>query len=220
VSFFLLIIGSTDAIPLLIIINLVISLSLSPTLWRHVERGLWSRLLIGAVLGFPLGLAAFQTANVNQLKILAAGTILIFVAAAIIFRRAESRASGAQPRFRTASAVGVGSLAGAMTTALGMPGPVLMLYLAAVGAGKDAIRATSLMFFAVAYAASLLLQLATVGVSRWVWTTAGLLVPIAAVGALLGHQLSKRVSEGVFRTVVLGLIASTGMYVLFDALRS
>ncbi len=219
-SFFLLIIGSTDAIPLLIIINLVISLSLSPTLWRHVERGLWSRLLIGAVLGFPLGLAAFQTANVNQLKILAAGTILIFVAAAIIFRRAESRASGAQPRFRTASAVGVGSLAGAMTTALGMPGPVLMLYLAAVGAGKDAIRATSLMFFAVAYAASLLLQLATVGVSRWVWTTAGLLVPIAAVGALLGHQLSKRVSEGVFRTVVLGLIASTGMYVLFDALRS
>ncbi len=167
-----------------------------------------------------MGLAAFQTANVNQLKILAAGTILIFVAAGIIFRRAESRASGAQPRFRTASAVGVGSLAGAMTTALGMPGPVLMLYLAAVGAGKDAIRATSLMFFAVAYAASLLLQLATVGVSRWVWTTAGLLVPIAAVGALLGHQLSKRVSEGVFRTVVLGLIASTGMYVLFDALRS
>lgn len=220
VSFFLLIIGSADAIPLLIIVNLAISLSLLRTLWRHVERALLSRLVIGSVLGFPLGLGAFQMADVNQLKIGAAGTILIFVAAAVIFRPAESSASDPQPRFRTASAVGVGSLAGAMTTALGMPGPVLMLYLAAVGSGKDAVRAMSLTFFVVAYGASLVLQATTVGLNRWVWVTAGLLVPVAVIGALLGHQLAKRVSERAFRAVVLVLIAATGTYVLFDALLS
>jgi len=107
-----------------------------------------------------------------------------------------------------------------MTTALGMPGPVLMLYLTSVGSKKDVIRAMSLTFFAVAYGASIVLQATTVGVSRWVWAIAAVLVPIAAIGAVLGHLLAKRVSERMFRAVVLTLIVATGTYVLFDALRS
>lgn len=218
VSFFLLILGSADAIPLLIIINLAISLSLSRTLWRQVDRDLWFRLVAGAFLGFPLGLMAFEVADVNQLKILAAGTILVFVAAAILFRPLGPGRSPPEPRFHTVPAVGVGMLAGAMTTALGMPGPVLILYLTAIGYGKDSIRSTTLTFFAVAYGASLVIQATTVGVSRWIWVTAGLLVPIAAIGAFLGHVLAKRVSERAFRAVVLVLIASTGAFVLFDTL--
>lgn len=220
VSFFLLIIGSTDAIPLLIIINFAISLSLVRTLLPYVEWALWGRLMIGAALGFPLGLVAFQMANVNHLKVGAAGTIFIFVAVAARFRPAKHSALEPQPRFRTPSAVGVGALAGAMTTALGMPGPVLMLYLTSVGSKKDVIRAMSLTFFAVAYGASIVLQATTVGVSRWVWAIAAVLVPIAAIGAVLGHLLAKRVSERMFRAVVLTLIVATGTYVLFDALRS
>ncbi|MCH7957838.1 MAG: hypothetical protein IIB63_09820 [Proteobacteria bacterium] len=107
-----------------------------------------------------------------------------------------------------------------MTTALGMPGPAIVLYLTAVGAGKDATRSLSLTFFAVSYGASLILQSVTVGVGRGVWATAALLVPIAAVGALLGHALGKRVSEAAFRRVVLALVASSGAYVLLSTLLS
>ncbi len=220
VTFFLLILQSGDAVQLLIIINLTISLALSGKLWRDVDKALWIRLVIGALLGLPLGLMVFRTADVDQLKILASVAILTFVALAVFRRQGSADSRGPGTRFRTPSSVAVGALAGGMTTSLGMPGPAIVLYLTAVGAGKDATRSLSLTFFAVSYGASLILQTATVGVSRGVWITAALLLPVAAVGALLGHALGSRVSEAAFRRVVLTLVASSGAYVLLDALFS
>ena len=52
VSFFLLIIQSGDAVQLLIVVNLAISLALISKLWRTVDRALWTRLVAGAFLGF------------------------------------------------------------------------------------------------------------------------------------------------------------------------
>ena len=218
VSFFLLIIQSGDAVQLLIVINLAISLALIGRLWRNVNRALWTRLVIGAFLGFPLGLMAFQNADVDQLKVMVAATLLTFVAWTVLQRWSTQHGSDATPRFRTPSAIGVGALAGGMTTALGMPGPALVLYLTAVGVGKEATRSISLTFFVVSYGVALILQAATVGVSTGVWVTAALLVPVAGVGALLGHVLARRVSETLFRRAVLTLVAATGAYVLFDAL--
>ncbi len=220
VSFFLLIIQSGDAVQLLIVVNLTISVALIGRLWRKVNRALWIRLVMGAFFGFPLGLMAFQNADVDHLKVVAAATILIFVAASVFFGRGAEGNSDEVPLFRTPSAVGIGALAGAMTTALGMPGPPVVLYLTAVGAGKDATRAILLTFFAVSYGASLILQTVAVGVSGGVWITAGLLVPFAAVGALLGHVVARQVSEAAFRRFVLMLVAGTGAYVLFDTLFS
>ena len=218
VSFFLLIIQSGDAVQLLIVINLAISLALISKLWRSVDKALWTRLVAGAFLGFPLGLLAFRNADIDQLKVMVAVTILTFVAWTVLQKGSAQERSEVKPRFRTPSAIGVGALAGGMTTALGMPGPVLVLYLTAVGVGKEATRSVTLTFFAVAYGVSLILQATTMGVSTGVWVTAALLVPVAGVGAALGHVLAKRISEVLFRRAVLVLVVATGAYVLFDAL--
>ena len=220
VSSFLLIIQSNDAVQLLMVINLGISLALIGRLWRRVNRALLIRLVIGAFLGFPLGLMVFQSADVDQLKIMAAVTILVFVAVSVFRTRSAQHESDPTLRFGTPSAVGAGTLAGGMTTALGMPGPVLVLYLTASGAGKESTRSISLTFFAVSYGASLILQAATVGVSTGVWITAAVLVPVAAVGAFLGHVLARHISEARFRVAVLTLLAATGAYVLLDTLSS
>ena len=218
VSFFLLIIQSGDAVQLLIVINLAISLALIGRLWRSVDRALWIRLVIGAFLGFPLGLIVFQNADIDQLKIMVAATILAFVGVTVFRGREAQQGSDATLHYRTPSAVGVGMLAGGMTTALGMPGPVLVLYLTTVGAGKEVTRSVSLTFFVVSYGVSLVLQSATVGVSAGVWITAAILVPMAAAGGLVGHALSRSVSEVLFRRAALTLVAATGLYVLFDTL--
>lgn len=218
VSFFLLIIQSGDAVQLLIVLNLAISLLLIGKLWRTVDRALWIRLVAGAFLGFPLGLIAFQNADVDQLKLMVAATVLAYVIWSVLRKRVTRRASDATPRFRTPSAVGAGALAGAMTTALGMPGPAIVLYLTAVDVGKDATRSITLTFFAVSYGVSLMLQAATVGVSGGVWVTAAMLVPVAGVGALLGHVLARHISEVLFRRTVLVLMAATVSLVLFDVL--
>lgn len=217
VSFFLLVIQSGDAVQLLIVVNLAISLALVSKLWRSVDRALWTRLVAGAFLGFPLGLMVFQRADIDQLQVMVAATILTFVAWTLLQKGSGAEGSDGKPRFRTPSAIGVGAIAGSMTTALGMPGPALVLYLTAVGAGKEATRSITLTFFVVSYGVSLILQTATVGVSAGVWVTAALLVPVAAVGAVLGHVLAKRISEALFRRAVLTLVAATGAYVLFDA---
>ena len=216
VSFFLLIIQSGDAVQLLIVVNLAISLALIGKLWRTVDRALWIRLVAGAFLGFPLGLVAFQNADVDQLKLMVAATVLAFVVWMALQKGGARQASDATPRFRTASAIGAGALAGGMTMALGMPGPAIVLYLTAVEVGKEATRSITLTFFAVSYGVSLILQAATVGVGRGVWVTAALLVPVAGVGALMGHVLARHISEALFRRIVLGLIAATVAVVLFD----
>jgi uncharacterized protein len=79
VSFFLLILQSATAIQLLIVLNLVSSLWLVRTMWRDVPKDLWGRLVAGAVIGFPVGLVVFHYAGIDQLKVVVAITLLVFV---------------------------------------------------------------------------------------------------------------------------------------------
>jgi uncharacterized membrane protein YfcA len=218
VAFFLMIIGSSDAVPLLFIINLTISLTLVSRLRADLNRALWTRLVIGALLGLPVGLIAFSRADVDQLKVFAAIAIIGFVIVTAFRTPDEEGGSGPVSGFKTPSVIGVGAVAGGMTTSLGLPGPAVVLYLTAIGSGKDATRSITLTFFAISYGASLLLHTATVGVSKEVWITAGLLIPVAAMGAFVGHALGRRVSESAFRRLVLTLVASTGAYILLDTL--
>ncbi len=220
VSFFLLILQSATAIQLLIVLNIVISLWVVRDMWRNVPRDLWIKLVAGAVIGFPAGLVLFHYASVDQLKVVVAATIVVFVPLLAFRPRSVPEHGASPPIYRSSSSVGVGILAGAMTTSVGMPGPALVLYLTALGADKAAIRAISLTFFAVTYAAALLLQALTFGVEGEVWMMAVVLVPVAAVGAQLGHRLSKRVTESTFRRAVLVLIGATGVYTLLTTLIS
>lgn len=126
--------------------------------------------------------------------------------------------SGSESTPGVAGGLATGVLAGAMTTSLGMPGPPAVVYLLAVGLSKDATRATTLTFFVFAYAASLILQLVMVGVDRDVWLNAAVLVPVAMLASAIGHRLSSRVSEKVFRVGVLLLLAGTGIFALAQAL--
>ena len=84
--------------------------------------------------------------------------------------------------------------------------------------GKTATRAIALSFFVIALGATLVLQVATVGVGASVWMSAGVLLPVAGVGSYVGSGLSKRISEAAFRTATLAVVAATGVYALIDVL--
>ncbi len=237
-GFFLLILGSSDVVPLLLVINLTISLSLVPRLRRDVIAPLGLRFAGGAVLGIPIGVLAFSHADVDDLKVWAGFAMLVF-SALIVVSKPRPGAGQADPKpgshvgsvssgrsevprgdesFSTPAALGIGAVAGAMTSSLSMPGPAVVLYLTAIGAGRDATRATTLAFFAFAYIVSVALQTLTVGVEGQVWLTAVMLLPITAAGALVGHRLAPRVREESFRRLVLATVVGTGAYVLLDTL--
>jgi uncharacterized protein len=212
------ILASTDAVPLVIILSLILSAGLAAKIRHEVHRSLLVRFLAGTTLGLPVGLFAFQRADGDQLMVVVSGVVLAFVAF-LAFQREEVVPATNDPSFRGWAAGAVGAMGGAMTIALGMPGPPIVLYLTRLGVRKDTLRATTLAFFAVSYSASLLLQSAVVGVAREVWASAAILVPVALGGGWIGNRLSCYVSEEVFRRATLMLIALTGVAALAAVLR-
>ena len=151
----LLVMGSLDAVGLTIILSLLVSLVLG--LWQQAPRGPVAHLAVGSALGFPIGLVIFLQASLDWVR-LAMGVGTLFLAAwlALSRRRAatiQTRAAAQWPE------VAVGILSGAMTTALAMPVPSVMLYLSARGMAKVPLRACTLCLFALPYGAALVLTI-------------------------------------------------------------
>ena len=66
---FLFVIGTTAAIPVLVALHVLQSAIIVPGVWRRASRWHIKRLLLGALLGCPLGLWLFQGFAVRGLKL-------------------------------------------------------------------------------------------------------------------------------------------------------
>lgn len=242
---FLLVLESTEAIQILLVLNLVVPLCLVRHLWRDAPTDLARLLIMGAVLGLPLGMVMFAYASLDTVKVVVGALVLAF--AGVLALRPSSlaaepststpepptgsavpsedasnpRSANSQtPRYCKPSVLLVGVAAGAMTSALSMPGPVLVLYMTGIGLSKTAFRALSLSLSVFLYSAALVLQAATVGVPPRVWITVATLVPLAWVGGLAGHALAGRIGETTFLRLVLLLLLATGLYTLITTLNA
>lgn len=220
VTFFLLILQSAEAVQITLVLNLVICGSLCRNLWKDVPFALWRLLLVGALLGIPLGSLAFAYASLPAISLAVAVVVLIFTAVLARSKAplSEAHQSDSPAPYRPLSVVVVGVFAGSMTAALSMPGPVLVLYLTAIGVDKATFRAVSLTLFTALYVGAILLQSVTIGISPNVWVIAAVLLPLAWIGAALGHRVARHIDEVLFRRVVLLLLAATGSYMLITTL--
>ena len=242
---FLLVLESTEAIQILLVLNLVVPLCLVRHLWRDAPTDLARLLIMGAVLGLPLGMVMFAYASLDTVKVVVGALVLVFAGVLMVrpsFLAAEPSTSTPEPptgsavpsedasnprsansqtpRYRKPSLLLVGVAAGAMTSALSMPGPVLVLYMTGIGLSKTAFRALSLSLSVVLYSAALVLQAATVGVPLRAWIAVATLVPLAWVGGLAGHALAGRIGETTFLRLVLLLLLATGLYTLITTLNA
>jgi uncharacterized membrane protein YfcA len=217
---FLLVLDSADAIQVVILLTLSISLALIGKLWRVAPIRPMALLAAGSAAGFPLGIAAFVGLGLVPIKVLAAVVVIASAAQALARRLRPSESAARAPGAGAGAAplVGVGLVSGAMATCLGMPGPPVMAYLAASGFGKDEIRATLLTLFAFSYAVALALQATMVGVQPNTWWLSALLVPVALAGTVIGHLLAPRISQRAFQILVIAVLFATGTYLLATAL--
>ena len=165
-----------------------------------------------------MGLLGFVSAGLETMQLAIA--VVILASAVVLWIPSRSETTGSPLEFRSRSAVATGFLAGAMTSSIGMAGPPLVLYLTALRSDKNALRASALCFFVFAYGITAMLMAATTGFERRVWEAAVVLVPLAAVGAVVGHRAAPHVPERGFRTIVLLLIAAAAAYVLVTTLSS
>ncbi|KZD11945.1 sulfite exporter TauE/SafE family protein [Oceanibaculum pacificum] len=193
-----------QVVPFIFILEIAISLTLLPKLWREVDlRGLrW--LLPGAVIATPFGGILLLALSAESLR-LAIG--LVVLAAALLMWRGLSFKSTPGP----GAALATGAFSGLLNGAAGIPGPPVVLFYLSTPAGAAVSRASLIAYFFVTDA----MGLAVAGYNglvdgetlRWtLWLT-----PAMLLGSVIGQAAFSRADPALFRRIVLLVLLLTGL---------
>ena len=215
VPVFLLILNSSDAIQITMIVVLFMSIADWLKLKGQGSKHLLLWLVVGMILGFPFGIYIFLNFELQLIKIMLALIIISFSIFNLVrlFRKGSTEPVQSPTKKRWPVAL-TGYFAGLLSASMAMPGPPVMLYLVHKGFDKTVIRATILTFFIFAYAGSVLLQFLIIGISASTWTTSLTLVPVGLLGVLCGHAIAHRINQKLFRIIVLNILILMALVML------
>jgi len=170
--------------------------------------------VIAGLLGIPIGVVLLKNLDQTIFR-LVVGVILLVYAAAMLFLRDVRPVKGGG---RLADAA-VGFAGGVMGGIAGLSGPAPTLWCALRGWKKDVQRAVYQSFNLVMHAATLAVYTGSGLITgRAVWMIA-LVAPAMVIPSLLGTRLYQRISEIVFRRIVLVLVGLSGLGLIVAAVQ-
>ncbi|MGM7721661.1 sulfite exporter TauE/SafE family protein [Metabacillus sp. Hm71] len=207
--FLLLIYPGHTAIQINIILSLCLSIFMIFKIGKEVDKPLLIRLIKGSIMGLVLGIFIYLYLDIQLLKIVVGGLILISTVLLILkltIRQTKNRDFLA------------GGISGLLTTSIGVPGPPLLLYFSGVGTDKAILRSTTLAYYLFVYFISLFMQILFGGTSKEAWISSLVAVPSLFVGILLGQLLFKWISQKIFRLITYIILLFTGGYLLVTSL--
>jgi uncharacterized protein len=171
--------------------------------------------ILGGALGVPLGVRLLAYIDIEIFRV-AVGAILVLYCGTML-------ALAAPPRIAWGGRVAdgaIGGIGGVMGGLAGLTGPVPILWCTLRGWDKDTQRAVFQSFNLAMHT----LTLTAYGVSGTltlpVLKVFAVMLPIIVLPTWAGARLYRRVSEGVFRRVVLWLLVGSGVTLLAAAARN
>jgi uncharacterized protein len=185
------------------VLSVIINLAVVWDSWHDADQRIVVALLPSALVGVIVGTEVLRTVDPDYIR-LGVGIVVVF--SALLLLR-DVRLPGAGTRWGTVVA---GSTSGALSTSTGLAGPPIVLLLASRGFPKRAFRGSSALYF---------LAMSLVGLAvlyiRGIFGAdhvplALALIPAAFLGKAIGTAMLKRISEGAFRVVTLGIVILTG----------
>ena len=206
----LIVLDDPAAVVISTLMSWLIALVLLPGLFRGADWAVLRRFGIGAALGLPFGLVLLALSSIAGLKLIA-GVVIGGLTLAMVFGLPGVRTPG-----RGLDGL-FGGLAGLFGGCLAIPGPPATMRMAGLGHSKMAIRATMVSFFCVVWPVILAGQWAVIGITAETLWNAVSLVPAVLAGLFVGNWVAAKVSERVFRNVVLVFLAGTSISLLVDA---
>ncbi len=190
-------------LPLLICGDLVaVAAYRAHTQWRHVIR-----LFPWAAVGVVLGWLTMERINDRQAALLI-GTIVLAMVALFLWRR---RRGGEQDQHGMVFAATIGILAGFTSLIANAAGPLMAIYLLAMGLPKMKYMGTGAVFFFIfnVFKVPFMMNLGLINGASL--SSNLLLVPVVFVGAFIGRSLLKRINQRLFENLALWTSAIAGV---------
>jgi uncharacterized membrane protein YfcA len=203
--FLLLLFEPHSAIQLNIALSLFVSLVMIYPLRKEIDKGMLARFSWGSLVCIPAGLLVFVFLEVQLLKIV----VSLFILASTLLLLCRFRFAQTKRRDWYS-----GGLSGFLTASIGLPGPPLLVYFAAIGIDKGKQRSTTLAFYLLVYSLSLALQSVT---DRWETSTLISLaacLPISLAGIWFGHWVHRYINQSLFRWISYTILFCSGAYLL------
>jgi len=176
----------------------------------HAVRPVAGRMLAGALVGAPVGLAILTVATGRQLRFVLAGVIFLFLALTL--------RGFALHRAGRAVDLGAGAIAGVLNTSLSTNGPPIVMALHARAMPPDPFRATIAAVFTGSNVIAVALFTATGRYDADSLVLFAVSLPALGLGYLVGSRFRRRVDAAAFRRVTLWLLGLTGIVTLVGAL--
>lgn len=202
-------------------VSLLLGMAVSSGMYAEARprtglRAIWP-LVVGAVVGTPIGLLVLLRADDTALRFVVAAAVFISAVVNLVAGKGHTHEARPDPVVRQGL---VGIVGGVIRGATSMGGPPIVLYQHWIGGGAERIRGRLFAyFFWVGIPATLIV--APSGLfTRQVLRDFAFAVPMLVVGLAVGRQMRPHVPEAWFGRLSMLLLAGTSGLAAWGAVRS
>ncbi len=193
------------------VLSTLVLLPLAYEVRGHVQISRVVPMFLGGLAGIPVGIIVLERIGATALEVMVASVVI--VAGLLIYLSPQMSLE------RPLAPVSflVGGVSGALRAATSMGGPPVVLYALTLERDVERFRATVLSLF-LPVSLVTVAGLAIAGqIDGDVLLATAVGLPAVAVGSLAGRWARQRVSEAVFRLLVLGILFASSVAVLATA---
>jgi uncharacterized membrane protein YfcA len=200
--------GPRAGIPVMLLMELVVSVQLLPGSIKDADRRVVLPLGGAAALATPLGAWVLLSADGDVLRRFIGGFVLVFG----LLLMSGWRYHGSRPLPLN---LAVGTAAGLLKGATGMSGPPVILYLLAGVEEARRHRANLILFFATIAIVSIVPPLIGGLIDLPVLVRLAMLLPVMALSVPVGARLFRVVPDRLYRPFAMGVLLAAGGLALF-----
>ncbi len=195
-----------DAVPVVALLSLATHGSIMLGLREHIDRSRVLPMVLGALLGVPVGVGALKTLDAGLLELVLGSILVGYVLFAL--------GGGDRRRWTVGDRWGLlaGCLGGVTGGAFNTSGPPVIVYVTLKDWDKDAIKASLQVFFVTISLTAIPLHALVGNIQLRHLPMAGAALPTLLAGVFVGTRVYDRIDGQAFRKVVLVGLAAMGLF--------
>lgn len=200
-----------QVVPMVLMFEVVTSITLLPQIWKKIRWRSIGLLLLGSWAATPIGIYALS--NLPETPVYIALSIVVFVAAVLILR---GFALSKQPG--SLATIGVGLLAGVLNGSMGIVGPPVILFYFSSPIGLVAGRASIITYFIGTDSVGTAMFAAQGLIDTSVYWRTVIFLPILIVGVWIGNHGFIKTNPETFKKIALFVLMALSVILFVRAI--